>query len=99
VLVALAWPVPIAAQSAADHFAAGVHAYDELQFADAVDHLRRSVASSDSGLVGVVRSQALAYLGAAEWFRDGPIPPRQHSGSWCCRIPRSTSTPCGSRRR
>jgi hypothetical protein len=61
-----------AAQSAADHFAAGVHAYDELQFGPAADHLRRSVTSADSGLTGPVRSQALAYLGAAEWFQGRP---------------------------
>ena len=68
VIVACSAAVPAAAQTADDLIAAGVRAYDNLDFDVAASLLRRSLASGPA-LDPPVRVRALAYLGATEVFR------------------------------
>ncbi len=60
------------AQAPGQLLTSGIRAYQQLEFADAAGLLRRALAAPPPGLEAASRSQALAYLGAAELFRNRP---------------------------
>ncbi len=68
-LLALAWPWPLAAQSAAEALARGERFYGALEYDSAAAALRSSLARG-AGLEAGARTRALVYLGATELFRD-----------------------------
>jgi len=64
-------PVPAAAQTASVLLAEGIRAYRDLEFAVAVQLLRRALEPTDTrGLSPADRQRAQMYLGAADVFRD-----------------------------
>ncbi|MDH3498357.1 MAG: hypothetical protein OER21_16495 [Gemmatimonadota bacterium] len=67
-----ATPAIVLAQAPGQLLVSGIRAYQQLEFAEAAGLLRRALAAPTPGLDTPNRSQALAYLGAAELFRNRP---------------------------